>query len=269
MSEKESNGSVGHRADLERAANAPSPKRVISDSLAKPLAKRFYKLASVSDVAPFQILLDGRPVKTPKKRPLAVPTRALAEAIAEEWQAQQEFVDPSRMPLTRFANTAIDAVSETQDAVAADIVAYAGSDLVCYRAETPDELVVRQARAWNPIVAWADEALSATFKAVPGVVHVPQSPEALAAVAEALKPHDAFRLTGLHVLTTLMGSALLALALAAGAITPDGAWADAHVDEDYQISLWGEDAEAVARRRGRRAEFDAAYRWLTLLSSPG
>jgi chaperone required for assembly of F1-ATPase len=266
MTDTGSNGNGGHRADLERAANAPPPKRVISDSLAKPLAKRFYKAATVSGSAPFQILLDGRPVKTPKKQALAVPTRALAEAIAAEWQAQNEFVDPSRMPLTRFANTAIDAVSETMDAVANDILAYAGSDLVCYRAETPDELVVRQSQAWNPVIAWADNALQATFRAVPGVMHVPQPSEALAAVAEALKPHDAFRLTGLHVLTTLMGSALLTLSLARGAISPDIAWADAHVDEDYQISLWGEDAEAAARRRGRRAEFDAAYRWLTLLA---
>lgn len=257
------NGNGSHRADLERASGGP--RGAISDSLAKPLARRFYKEASVGDVAPFQILLDRRAVKTPKKRALAVPTKALAEAIAEEWQAQQEFVDPSRMPLTRFANTAIDAVSETENAVAADIVAYAGSDLVCYRAETPEELVALQSREWNPIVAWADATLGATFRVVPGVMHVEQPPVALAAVAKALTPHDAFRLTGLHVLTTLMGSALLTLALARGALTADAAWSAAHVDEDYQISLWGEDAEAVARRRGRRAEFDAASRWLVLL----
>lgn len=260
------NGKSGHRADLERAAAAP-PQRVISDTLSKPLARRFYKDASASETAPYRILLDGRPVKTPKKQPLAVPTRALADAIAGEWRDQKEFVDPSRMPLTRFANTAIDAVSETEDAVAADIVAYAGSDLVCYRAETPDELVARQARHWDPIIAWADKTLGADFKAVPGVMHVRQPEAALAAVAKALTPHDAFRLTGLHVLTTLMGSALLALAVARGGVTPDAAWAAAHVDEDYQISLWGEDAEAIARRRGRRAEFDAACRWLTLLNS--
>jgi chaperone required for assembly of F1-ATPase len=261
------NGEGNHRSELERASGAPP--RVTSDSLAKPLAKRFYKQATVADAAPFQILLDGRPIKTPKKRLLAVPTRALAEAIADEWQAQKEFIDPSRMPLTRFANTAIDAVSETEDAVAADIVAYAGSDLVCYRAEAPEQLVALQAREWNPVVSWADTALGADFRIVPGVMHVKQTPLALAAVAQALLPHDAFRLTGLHVLTTLMGSALLALALASGRLTPDAAWTAAHVDEDYQISLWGEDTEAAARRRGRRAEFDAACRWLTLLSSPG
>jgi chaperone required for assembly of F1-ATPase len=264
MSGAPSNGNGSHRADLERASGG-GPRGAIRDSLAKPLPRRFYKTAEAGDAPPFQILLDGRIVKTPKKRVLAVPTKALGEAIAEEWQAQQDVIDPSRMPLTRFANTAIDAVSDTEDAVAADIVAYAGSDLVCYRAETPEELVALQSRDWNPIVAWADQTLGAAFRVVPGVMHVPQPPAALEAVAAALTPHDAFRLTGLHVLTTLMGSALLALALARGAVTADAAWAAAHVDEDYQISLWGEDAEAVARRRGRRAEFDAAERWLRLL----
>jgi chaperone required for assembly of F1-ATPase len=259
------NGNGSHRADLERASGGP--RGVISDSLAKPLPRRFYKEASVSGSAPFQILLDGRAVKTPKKRALAVSTKALAEAIADEWRAQQEFVDPARMPLTRFANTAIDAVSETLAAVAADIVAYAGSDLVCYRAETPEELVALQSRDWNPIVAWADTSLHAAFRVVPGVVHVPQSAAALDAVAGALTPHDAFRLTGLHVLTTLTGSALLPLALEQQALSADAAWAAAHVDEDYQVSIWGEDAEAAARRRGRRAEFDAACRWLMLLTS--
>lgn len=261
-----SNGNGSHRGDLERASQG-GPRGVISDSLKKPLARRFYETASIGEVAPFQILLDGRAVKTPKKRALAVPTRALADAIAEEWQAQKDVVDPSRMPLTRFANTAIDAVSETEAAVAADIVAYAGSDLVCYRAEAPEELVALQSREWNPVVAWADVALGAEFRVVPGIVHVEQSAVALAAVARVLMPHDAFRLTGLHVLTTLTGSALLALAIDSGAVTADAAWGAAHVDEDYQISLWGEDAEAIARRRSRREEFDAACRWLSLLKA--
>ena len=261
--ESNGNGDGSHRADLERASGGP--RGTISDSLAKPLARRFYKEASAGDASPFQIFLDGRAVKTPKKRALAVPTKALADAIAREWQAQQELVDPSRMPLTRFANTAIDAVSETEDAVAADIVAYAGSDLICYRAEAPDELVALQSCDWNPVVAWADSTLHATFRVVPGVVHVQQPDAALEAVANALTPHDAFRLTGLHVLTTLTGSALLALAVAGGGLSADAAWGAAHVDENYQISVWGEDTEAAARRHGRRAEFDAACQWLELL----
>jgi chaperone required for assembly of F1-ATPase len=265
MSDQDRKPGLGHRDEQQRASGAPL--RAITDSLAKPLARRFFKDASVGEGPPFKILLDGRPVKTPKKRALEVPTRVLAEAIAEEWRAQETMIDPRRMPLTRFANTAIDAVSDTLDAVAADIVAYAGSDLLCYRAEAPAELRRRQSQHWDPVIAWAETALGAGLKVVPGVVHVKQPDAALAAVAAALVPHEAFRLTGLHVLTTLTGSALLALALVRGHLSADAAWAAAHVDEDYQISLWGEDAEAAARRRGRRAEFDAANRFLALLAS--
>ncbi len=242
------------------------PRGIISDSLKKPLAKRFYKDASIGDAAPYQILLDGRSVKTPKKRSLALPSRALAEAIAEEWRAQTEFIDPTHMPLTRFANTAIDAVADTLDAVANDIVAYANSDLVCYRAVSPEELLERQEELWDPIVAWANETLGGEFHVIKGVMHVAQLDASLAAIAKALRPHDAFRLTGLHVLTTLAGSALIALALDRKWLSADAAWKAAHVDEDYEISLWGEDAEAAARRHGRRAEFDSADRFLTLLS---
>lgn len=254
--------------DRDPAAPRPSggPRGVISDSMKKPLVKRFYKDVSVGDAAPFQVLLDGRPIKTPKKRPLALPTRALAEAIADEWRAQAEFIDPTRMPLTRFANTAIDAVADTLDAVANDITAYAGSDLVCYRAETPEQLVESQSEHWDPVVAWANEALDAQFRVFPGVMHVAQSEASLAAVSKALRPHDAFRLTALHVLTTLTGSALIALALGREWLSADAAWKAAHVDEDYQISLWGEDAQATARRRGRRAEFNSAVQLLALLS---
>jgi chaperone required for assembly of F1-ATPase len=248
-----------------RRPNSGAP-RVVTDSLAKPLARRFYKEASISDAEPFQILLDGRPAKTPKKRQLGVPSRPLAEAIATEWLTQEELIDPARMPLTRFANTAIDAVADALDAVAADIVAYAGSDLCCYRAETPEELRVLQAAHWDPVVAWARDALGARFTVVSGVMPVAQPVAALAAIAAALEPHEAFRLTGLHVLTTLTGSALLALALARGHLHVNAAWAAAHVDEDYQISLWGEDTEAAARRRHRRAEFDAANQLLHCLT---
>lgn len=247
------------------AGGAASPTRIISDSLAKPLAKRFYSEVQTGSAAPFQILLDGRAIKTPKKRPLGVPTKALAEAIADEWRAQATQVDPARMPLTRFANTAIDAVADEREAVAADIVAYAGSDLVCYRAESPEELIAQQARHWDPVVEWAEADLHARFAVVRGVMPVEQPESALAAVAETIAQYGEFRLTALHVLTTLTGSALLALAIDRRALSPEDVWSAAHVDEDYQISLWGEDAEAAARRRARRAEFDAAVRWLGLL----
>ena len=141
---KDGPGSAGPR----RASGAPP--RVITDTLAKPLARRFYKDASISDGPPFRILLDGRPVKTPKKRTLQVPTRPLAEAIAEEWRAQEELINPARMPLTRFANTAIDAVDDAREAVAADIAAYAGRDLLCYRAEAPEKLTATAGEALGP-----------------------------------------------------------------------------------------------------------------------
>jgi chaperone required for assembly of F1-ATPase len=258
------NGGAGREPGTVRRSGGPT--KPITDSLKKPLPKRFYKDVSVGDTAPFQILLDGRPIKTPKKRPLVLPARPLAEAIAEEWRAQREFIDPAHMPLTRFANTAIDAVAEALEPVADDITGYAGSDLVCYRAESPQRLVESQSEHWDPIVAWANETLPAHFQVVPGIVHVAQPESSLAAFAKAL-PHDAFQLTALHVLTTLTGSALITLALLRQWLSADTAWKAAHVDEDYQIALWGEDTEASARRRARRAEFDSAVQMLTLLAS--
>lgn len=239
----------------------------ITDTLKKPLPKRFYKDVAVSDGAVFQILLDGRPVKTPAKKALVLPTRKLADAVADEWRAQDQVIDPASMPLTRFANTAIDAVSTSADEVAADIVAFAGSDLVCYRAQSPHDLAVAQSRHWDPVVAWAREALGAHFKVVEGVMPVEQPRAALNAVAAALRPHDAFKLTGLHVLTTLTGSALIALAHARGYLSADEAWRAAHVDEDHQIALWGEDEEAGSRRRNRRIEFDAASAFVSALTA--
>lgn len=241
------------------------PKGVISDSLAKPLAKRFYKDVTVSEGAFFQVLLDGRVIKTPAKRALTLPTAALAEAIAEEWRAQTASIDPTSMPLTRFANTAIDAVSPALDDVAADIVAYAGRDLLCYRAETPQELVRRQSEAWDPVLVWAEAALGARFTVARGVLPIDQPIITLNRIATALEPHEPFRLTALHILTTLTGSALLALAHLQGELSAGGAWDAAHVDEDYQVSMWGDDEEASERRRRRRADFDAASRLIAAL----
>lgn len=267
MSEKEANFGNDHRRDLEQAANAPQ-KSKISDSLTKPLARRFYTEVTVAgEQGAWEILLDGRTIKTPKKRTLRLPTRELADAIRDEWDAQEKEINPSRMPLTRFANTAIDAVSEALDSVATDIVSYAGSDFLCYRAESPEKLRILQAECWNPIVARAEAELDAQFRIVNGIMFVPQPQETLDAVANSLRPHNAYRLTGLHVLTTLTGSALLALALDRQDISPDDAWAAAHVDEDYQIAHWGEDAEGAARRRGREIEFRAACRWLAALAA--
>ena len=214
-----------------------------------------------------QVLLDGRPIRTPKKRLLALPTAALAEAIAAEWAAQRDVIDPATMPLTRIANSAIDAVADHMTEVATDIAAFAASDLLCYRAEAPEELAHRQAAAWNPILEWAAGALDTVFQVARGVMPVEQPAILRAGMLRALSSADAFRLAGLHVMTTLTGSALLALAHAEGHLNIDDAWAAAHVDEDWQIEQWGADAEQSARRAFRRAEYAAASRLLILAAA--
>jgi chaperone required for assembly of F1-ATPase len=197
---------------------------------------------------------------------LALPTRALAEAVAAEWEAQGERIDPATMPLTRLANSTIDGVIARQAEVRAEIVKYAGSDLLCYRAEGPEELIRRQAETWDPVLAWARAALGADFNVSQGVMPAAQPDAATEAVARALQPHGPFALAAIHVMTTQMGSALLALAHAHGHLSAEAAWVAAHVDEDWQISQWGEDAEAKARRDRRWAEMQAASRLLELLA---
>ena len=213
----------------------------------------------------FHILLDGKPVRTPAKRGLVLPARALADAVAAEWESQKARIDPVTMPLTRLANSAIDGVTGRETEVRADIARYAASDLVCYRAESPPELVRRQLQAWDPVLAWARDALGAHFLPAQGIMPVIQPAPAVASVARAAEVHEAFELAALHVMTTLMGSALLALAHARGHLTADDAWAAAHIDEDWQISQWGEDAEAKARREARWLEMQAASRLIQLL----
>jgi chaperone required for assembly of F1-ATPase len=229
--------------------------------------KRFYQAASVDGAGPaFRVLLDGRPVRTPAKRELAVPARALAEALAAEWDAQGERIEPASMPLTRLVNSAIDGVAGREAEVRADIARYAGSDLLCYRAEGPAELVHRQTEAWDPVLAWARETLGARFVLGQGIVPVAQPQTATAAIEGALAGLDAFALAAHHTIVTLTASALLALALARGRLTADETWAAAHVDEDWQIGQWGEDTEAKARRERRWAEMRAASRLLALLA---
>lgn len=233
---------------------------------ARPLPKRTYKAVGVGEgEGGFRVLLDGRCARTPGKAELALPTRALAEAVAAEWEAQGERMDPLTMPLTRFVNSAIDGVRGREPEVRADICKYAASDLVCYRAPGPEELMRRQAEAWDPILAWAREALGARLVTAEGIVPVAQTQAAGAAIQKALAGLDAFALTAHHVMTTLTGSALLALAHARGRLSASEAWAAAHIDEDWQISQWGEDAEARARRERRRDEMQAASRLLALI----
>jgi chaperone required for assembly of F1-ATPase len=218
------------------------------------LRKRFYKQAGTADNA---VTLDGKPVMTPKRRALKAPNAKIAQAMAGEWDAQRDTIDPGAMPMTRLANAIIDGVSDAPDAVRDEIVKYLGSDLVFYRADQPDGLVAQQARHWDPLVAFARDSYGARFVLAQGIVHQSQPPEAIAAAAVSI-PHEPWQLGALAAITTITGSALIALALAAKAIETDAAWAAAHVDEDWNAAKWGEDTEVKARRAARRAEFDAA-----------
>lgn len=229
------------------------------------LPRRFYKEAVVVAASGgHAVHLDGRAVKTPGKRQFILPTVALAEAIAGEWRGQGERIDPATMPLTRLANTVIDAVGDRMAEVRADALKYAGSDLVCYRAAHPAGLVAQQAERWDPVLAWAAGTLCARFETVTGIAHRTQPAGALDAIARRLDRLDPFTLAGVHELTTLSGSGLIALAVQDGTLTPDAAWTAAHADEDWQISQWGEDYEAAERRKGRRGDFDAAVRLIRL-----
>ena len=233
----------------------------------RALRHRFYTCVEVmpgaggATAAGFAILLDGRPVRTPARRALAAPTAALAEAIAAEWEAQRELIEPAAMPLTRLANTIIDGVALAPEAVAQEIAAYLGSDLVCHRATTPARLVERQAAHWDPIITFAREALGAPFVVHSGVMHTAQPADAIAA-ARAGIPRQPWRLGAVHAITTLTGSALIALGVASRAIDRDAAWAAAHVDEDWNLELWGRDELALKQRAYRLAEMTAAAKVL-------
>jgi chaperone required for assembly of F1-ATPase len=228
--------------------------------------KRFYQTASATP--DHGVALDGRPIKTPLKAALILPTAALAEAVAAEWQGQGAEINPASMILTKLANTAIDKTMRERDRIVGEIVDYAGSDLVCYRTADPVSLQVRQIAAWDPVLNWALAELDAAFVAVSGIVHQPQSAPALAAFRKRLEKETAWHVTAIHNLTTLTSSALIALMLARGAVSPETAWAAAHVDEDWQIEHWGEDDEAIARRAGRNAEFTACVRFISLATIP-
>lgn len=231
------------------------------------LRKRFYARAEAGTEkgeSGYPVLLDGKPVRTPARRALAAPSRALAQAIADEWNAQVDVIDPGKMPLTRLANAVIDAVADRPASVADEIVQYLGSDLLCYRADAPEGLVAQQTAKWDPILAWARDELGARFIQVQGVIHAEQPKGAIAAARTAI-PSDVWRLGAVSSITTLTGSALLALALAHRAIDVEKAWAAAHVDEDWQMSQWGRDEMALQRRAFRHTEMQAAAAVLQLL----
>jgi chaperone required for assembly of F1-ATPase len=209
-------------------------------------------------------MLDGRPVRTPARAVLALPNAALAAAVAEEWAAQDETIDPRRMPLTGFANAAIDRIAPDPAVFAASLARYAETDLLCYRADGPAPLVERQAAAWDPPLEWARRRYDVALRVTSGVLPTAQPADAVARLREVTASYSPFVLAGLSALVTIAGSLVLALALVEGALTADEAWAAAELDELWQAEQWGEDDLAAERREARRSEFAAAARFVAL-----
>ncbi|WP_237051375.1 ATP12 family chaperone protein [Magnetospirillum sp. ME-1] len=229
--------------------------------------KRFYKecVAAPRDGG-FAILLDGKSVKTPGARPLAVPAQPMAEAIAAEWNAQGDQVLPSTMPMTQLASTALDRVGPERAHMVGQLMNYAGTDLLCYRAETPGDLVSRQSTAWQPLLDWAAQALDAPLLTTTGLTAVAQPEASLAALRRHVEAYDDWRLTALQSSTAAMGSLILGLALVEGRLDAEAAFEASQVDETYQIEQWGEDWEAADRRAELKRDIVAAARFLGLLS---
>jgi chaperone required for assembly of F1-ATPase len=227
--------------------------------------RRHYRDAACGPVgAGHGVLLDESPALTPLGRPLAVAIEPLARDIAAEWQAQARVIDMETMPLTRIANTAIDKVGAARRGVIAELIKYAGADLVCYRAEAPSGLVEREARHWDPIVDWARQFTGEKPVLACGIVAVDQPVRLLDALSGHADAHDDLELAALAMLSTITGSALIALALSFRAVEAEAAWVAAHVDEDWQIEHWGEDGHVARRRERMRRDFAAAVRVLEL-----
>lgn len=234
--------------------------------------KRFYKEASaVPDAGAWRILLDNRPVRTPARAELKVPGERLGQAIAEEWRAQGEKIDPRAMPLTGLANAALDRVGPDPGAFAAALARYGEADLLCYRAESPEPLIARQAAAWDPLLAWARRRYDIDFEIVSGIMHRPQPERTIDQLARAISSRDAWQLAALSPIVTVGGSLVIALALSEDAVDLETAWSAATLDEAWQAEQWGEDAEAAAMLAARRQDFEAGFNFLRLLptSDPG
>jgi chaperone required for assembly of F1-ATPase len=243
--------------------------RAAQEAMRQVLPRRFYREAKVADVeGGFGVALDGRPLRTPGKALLGMPVRAVAQAVADEWQSQGEHIDPLAMPLTRLVNVVIDQVRSERVEIVQQIVAYGGTDLLYYRADSPEGLVALQSQHWDPVLAWAEKAYGLTTILAEGVMYVDQPDDNAGILRDLCGPLDDYRLGALIAMTNLTGSALLAFAVHFGVIDPEAAWTAAHVDEDWQISQWGEDAEAAARREQRRQEHAAAARLLKLMGDP-
>ncbi|HEY9163866.1 MAG TPA: ATP12 family protein [Magnetovibrio sp.] len=229
------------------------------------MTKRFYKQAAAAPVdGGFAVELDGRAVKTPAGRALILPTRALAEAVAAEWNAQGDEIDPKSMTLMPLCGTAIDRVPDVRDGLIEGLLRYAGTDLLCHRAAHPTDLAQRQFDMWQPLLDWAADELGGRLTPVDGILAVDQDPAAIASFKAVLESFDDWTLTALGELVGISGSLVVGLALAKGRLSVAEAYDVCHVDEDHQRELWGEDSEATKRREGIRTDLQAAYTFMTL-----
>lgn len=227
--------------------------------------KRFYEQVTIEEQdGAFTILLDGREVKTPEKRPALIPTKAMAQLVQAEWQAQVEKIDPFSMPLTKLLNTALDRVGPRRADLIDELVNYAGSDQLCYRAEFPDDLVALQEKIWSPLLNWLHETHDVTLHVTTGIMHKEQDENEIAKIRILVEKMEDFELTAFHTLTSLSGSVTIALNHVGGNITIEEAWQAGHLDENYQTQQWGEDEEAEDRRKALRTELDAAALFRTL-----
>ena len=228
--------------------------------------KRFWKSVGVeADGGGWTIRLDGRAVKTPARAPLIVPTRALADAIADEWSLVEGEIDPRHMPLTGLANAAIDRVSPSKEAFASGLARYAEADLACYRADGPRELIDRQEEQWNKLLGWARRRYDVDFATTTGITHVTQPPATVERLSHAVSSLDAFRLAGLSPLVTTGGSLIGGLAVLEKALTPSDVWDAVSLDDQWQLERWGSDAEAELALEKRKSDFLAGARFLELL----
>lgn len=248
----------GLGADPDNPEESPARKAQLASG--KALPKRFYEKVSIAEEeGRFLLHLDGRPVRTPARQILQLTDKPVAEKLAEEWQAQDKVINPKLMPLTRLVNSALDGVSQSMDEVRDEIVRFSGTDLLCYRADNPERLVELQTAQWGPVIAWAEQRYDCRFSLAAGIMHVTQPDETIAAMREVVSGFESpLRLAALHSMTSLMGSCLLALAVADAHMSADHAWKLAHLDEDWTIEQWGSDHEAEQRRDYRWQEMKAA-----------
>ena len=228
--------------------------------------KRFYKDVTAAEKdGRYQILLDNRPVKTPGRNALLLPTDALAEAVAEEWQVQGEEIDLVSMVMTGFANAAIDHVQGKREAFAAPIIAYGETDMLCYRAESDSAQAEEQTREWEPLLQWLEAHYGVPFIRVEGIIHQTQPDESLKKIADAVLSYDDFTLAAMNPLTTISGSVLSVLALLEGHMSAEQLWPLVNLEELWQVEQWGEDFEARETREKKRVQFMAAARFYELL----